>query len=190
MSAIISACGRYRYRLERDLGQTGPTMAFVMVNPSTADASQDDPTIRKCVGFAKRHGCGSLIVGNLFAFRATDVRDLRKAGDAIGPENDRYLSEIMWDADDVVVAWGSLNKLPEVLRGRWKELVRIFDARHQDTGERHPTPLGCLGVCADQHPKHPLMVGYDTKIQPWQVPWFANRDVTQKYTCQPQQISS
>lgn len=174
-SAIISPCGRYRYRLSRALGDIGPTMAFIMVNPSTADAAQDDPTIRKCIGFAQRHGCGEIIVGNLFAYRATEVTALRKASDPIGPENDRHLSEIMWDADEIVVAWGKSGKVPERLRSRWKDVVRIFDARHPLTGERRPLPLRCLGTCADGHPKHPLMVSYETPLTDWQVPWFANR---------------
>ena len=79
-SAIISACKTYRYRLERRFGD-GPTLMFVMVNPSTADAEQDDPTIRKCIGFAERASYGRIIVGNKFAFRATDVRELRGAAD-------------------------------------------------------------------------------------------------------------
>lgn len=174
-SAIISSCGAYRYRLSRDLGQIGPVMGFIMVNPSTADASTDDATIRKCLGFARKYSYGEIVVGNLFAYRATDVAALRKARDPIGPENDTYLSDILWEADDIVVAWGSLAKLPKVLRNRWKDAVRIFDGRNPVTGERRAVPLRCLGVCADGHPKHPLMVGYDVPLIDWHVPWFANR---------------
>lgn len=174
-SAVISSCSQYRYRLERSLGRVGPTMAFIMVNPSTADATDDDPTIRKCMGFARKHGCGEIVVGNLFAFRATDVNALRRCADPVGPDNDRHLREIMYAADDVVVAWGARDKLPEILRGRWKDVVRIADSRAEGTGERLVTPIRCLGVCADGHPRHPLMVGYDTPLIDWQVPWFAGR---------------
>jgi hypothetical protein len=157
------------------LGQIGPTMAFVMVNPSTADAEQDDPTIRKCMGFARKHGCGEIVVGNLFAFRATDVNALRRCADPVGPDNDCHLADIMW-SDEIVVAWGAANKLPEILRGRWKEVVRIFDGRHPESGERRTTPLRCLGTCDDGHPRHPLMLGYDTPLVDWPVPWFAGRN--------------
>lgn len=175
MSAIISPCGRYRYRLDRDLEQIGPSVAFVMVNPSTADATTDDATIRKCIGFAKKLSAGELIVVNLFAYRATDVRDLRSTADPVGPDNDANIREVLWTADEIIVAWGALNKLPEVLRSRWKEVVKIFDERHHDTGERRPVPLRCIGVCADGHPRHPLMVGYSSEIIDWPVPWFAGR---------------
>lgn len=167
MSAVISECGTFRYRLERDLGQVGRTIMFLMVNPSTADAALDDATIRKCKGFGLRLGAGKLLVGNLFAYRATDVNALRSARDPIGPENDEHLRKMMYEAEDVIAAWGSLNKLPEALRGRWKDVVRIAD--------RAQPCLGCIGICADKHPKHPLMVGYDTSVVMWDAPWFPNR---------------
>jgi len=166
MSAVISDCGRYRYRLERQFGN-GPTMLFVMVNPSTADAEKDDQTIRKCIGFAKRAGYGRIIVGNKFAFRATDVNKLREAADPIGPDNDDHLDALMSQADRVVVAWGQLSKLPEVLRHRWKDIVRLADSRGR--------PSFAFGTNADKHPKHPQMTGYDVPLMPWDAPWFANR---------------
>lgn len=167
MSAVISACGKYRYLLERRGITAGPTLMFVMVNPSTADAEKDDPTIRKCLGFAERNGFARVLVGNLFAYRATDVKELRKASDPIGPENDMHLVAMLRNADVVVAAWGSLNKLPEVLRRRWREVVHLAD--------RVPHQMKMIGICADGHPKHPLMVGYDAKIEAWPVPWFPNR---------------
>lgn len=172
MSAVISGCGKYRYRLSRDLGQIGPTVLFIMVNPSTADAENDDPTIRKCIGFAKKLGGGELMVGNKFAYRATDVRELRKVKDPIGPENDEHLREMMYSADTIVAAWGSLNKLPDALRSRWKDIVRLTDALRPEVGH---CELSMIGVCADGHPKHPLMVGYDTPVVAWKVPWFLGR---------------
>ena len=80
MSVIISSCGQYRYRLERKLGP-GKTCLFIMLNPSTADAEIDDNTIRRCIGFTKAFGFGHLLVGNLFAFRATKPADLRNASE-------------------------------------------------------------------------------------------------------------
>lgn len=167
-SATISACALYRYRLERQFGE-GPTMMFVMVNPSTADAEKDDQTIKKCVGFATRAGCGRIIVGNKFAWRATDVTELRAVRDPIGSDNDRHLRAMMLEADRIVVGWGQLAKIPECRRDRWKDIVRMADAAGK--------PLHAIGTNADRHPKHPQMTGYDVPIVAWDVPWFPNRRV-------------
>lgn len=159
-SAVISDCGKYRYRLERDIGRFGNTaIAFIMVNPSTADASVDDATIRKCIGFAERHGFGRLIVGNKFAWRATDVKELQTAPDAIGPENDAYLGKIMGDADLIVAAWGPLSKLPIRLRKRWLAI--------KSTADLLGKTLHCLGTAGDGQPRHPLMLAYDTPLTEW-----------------------
>lgn len=164
MSAIISECGLYRYRLERG---TGRALSIIMVNPSTADAENDDPTIRKVLGFAGRMACTRIIVGNKFAFRATDITELRRAKDPIGPDNDHHIEQILRDGDLHVAAWGALSKLPEALRGRWKDIVRIAD--------RVGVRLLCIGLNGDKHPKHPLMTAYGTGVAPWEVPWFAGR---------------
>lgn len=164
MGAVISDCDKYRYRLDRGDGRA---LMFVMVNPSTADAEADDPTIRKCKGFAQRAGFGRIVVGNLFAFRAKDVKMLRSATDPVGPDNDEHLVAMMREADMVVAAWGASNKLPEALRQRWRKVVHLAD--------RIPHQMKMIGVCNDGHPKHPLMIGYDAKIEPWPVPWFAGR---------------
>ena len=164
-SAVISDCGFYRYRLDRRFGD-GPCVMFLMVNPSTADATIDDATIRKCVGFAGRWGFGRIVVGNKFAFRATDVKELRKITDPVGPENNEHLRLMMTESDMVVAAWGSLSKLPETLRSRWKDIVTMADAAQRD--------LAAIGICADGHPMHPLMPAY-REWHDWSVPWFANR---------------
>ena len=88
--AVISDCGKYRYRLTRKWGYGRPC-GFIMLNPSTADALHDDPTIRRCVGFAKAWGCGALIVVNLFAVRATSPREMMRADDPVGPENKEHV---------------------------------------------------------------------------------------------------
>jgi hypothetical protein len=167
MSAIISSCELFRYRLERDLGQAGPVVAILGVNPSKADATINDPTIRKDMGFGSRLGWSRIIKGNKFAFRSTDVKQLRSARDPIGPDNDMHLEQIMRDADLVVAAWGPLAKLPAALRGRWREVVKIADR----VGQK----LHCLGVADDGQPRHTLMLAYDTPLIEWQVPWIANR---------------
>ncbi|MEQ8772008.1 MAG: DUF1643 domain-containing protein, partial [Erythrobacter sp.] len=112
MTAIISDCGAFRYRLERELSMFGPVGAFIMVNPSTADAENDDQTIRKVVGFASRFGWSRVIVANVFAYRATDIAELARASDPVGPDNSCHLREVMNDADEIVCAWGALAKLP------------------------------------------------------------------------------
>ncbi len=164
MSAIISDCGLYRYRLERDLGGmlAGPTVAWIMVNPSTADATADDPTIRKVLGFSRRLGAGRIIVGNLFSDRATDIKALRTAADPVGIEGGDHLRRIMREADKVIVAWGPCAKLPKWLRNRWMEVVGIAEA--------HGIPLLCIGTAQDGHPLHPLMQGYDRPFVPWSAP--------------------
>lgn len=161
MSAIISDCGRYRYRLERDGGNGLPT-AVIMVNPSTADADADDATIRKLRGFAERNGWGRLIVGNLFAYRATDVRDLRKIADPVGPENDDHLRRIFMDADRVIFAWGPISKQPPYHRARWRRVAEIA-AEHN----HEPLSIGPVAKCG--HPKHPLMLPYSSEFLPWRL---------------------
>jgi hypothetical protein len=160
MSAIISPCGRYRYRLERGL-KVGPSVAFIMVNPSTADAEQDDATIRKCRGFATAHGYGHFIVGNLFAYRATDIKVLRVVDEPMGIANDGHLKAIMHEADTVIVAWGPMAKLPRRLRKRWIDIVRIAGSLDK--------PLYCLGTAKDGHPRHPLMTPYSTPLTLWEI---------------------
>lgn len=162
-SANASPCGRYRYELSRDYAPAGrafgPRLAVIMVNPSTADALQDDATIRKVIGFAHRNGFFRITVGNLFAWRATDVRELKKSPDPVGPENDYFLSEIIENSQAILYAWGPLAKQPAHLRGRW----RAVDKMVRGAGRQ---PL-CLGIAKDGHPKHPLMLAYDSPLFPW-----------------------
>lgn len=161
-NAVISDCGKYRYRLERQSAGDGTT-AIIMVNPSTADATQDDATIRKLIGFGNRNQWGRLIVGNLFAYRATDVRELGNVADPVGPDNDDHLKSIFKDADRVVFAWGPVSKQPKYRRHRWVE-VNAFAVGFG----LNPTSIGAPAQCG--HPKHPLMLAYDNPIQPWSRP--------------------
>lgn len=165
--AILSPCETWRYRLERDVLPSGVVGMFCWVNPSTAVADIDDASSRKGIGFATRLAWRRYILVNPFAFRAKEIGDLRTALDPIGPDNDRHIEQAMRDADVHVIGWGSLNKLPESLRGRWKDIVRIAD--------RVGCTLHCIGTTADGHPRHPLMTGYNTPMKVWHVPWFANR---------------
>lgn len=162
MTAIISPCGLYRYRLERDGPGEGSTLV-VMVNPSTADAEQDDATIRKLRGFGARNGWGRIIVGNLFALRATDVRDLALAEDPVGPENDHHLWQMIGGVDRIIAAWGPVTKQPRQWQGlRWRRFLTFV-------GDEVPIySIGQPAKCG--HPKHPLMLGYDSPILEWSAP--------------------
>lgn len=105
--AIISDDGEYRYRLSRTWNVDRPTAVFVMLNPSTADATNDDPTIRRCIGFANTWGYGSLVVGNLFALRTKEPEDLYDHPEPVGPANDEHLRAIVEDDPLVVASWGN-----------------------------------------------------------------------------------
>ncbi|PXW76463.1 hypothetical protein C7451_105238 [Blastomonas natatoria] len=159
MSAVLSPCENYRYRLERNVSMFGPVAAVIMVNPSTADAEVDDATIRRVVGFGKRLGWSKVIVGNVFAYRATDIRHLARASDPVGPDNAMHLREILEAAEVTIVAWGTLSKLPVGLREQWRIV--------SETAESLTVPLKCFGVTKDGHPRHPLMISYQTALEDW-----------------------
>jgi hypothetical protein len=155
-SAVISACGLYRYELIRRWDQ-GALLEFIMLNPSTADASVNDPTIRRCIGFAKRWGYGGIVARNLFAYRATSPAVLVHVDDPVGPENRDYLSRT--DADATVVAWGA-NPAAVVW---WNGYP--FD--WQRTVIQRPRLL-CLGTNANGSPKHPLYVPAERTPIAWE----------------------
>lgn len=158
--AVISACGRYRYRLWRVWEAARPRLLWVMLNPSTADAANPDPTIRKCIGFARRHGYGSIEVVNLFALRATDPKELRAAKDPEGFENDVHIVEAARRAGPVIMAWGGFRFAPIVPRAR-----RVYDMiRHY----RPSTRFLCLGRTGTGAPAHPLMLAYATPLEDYE----------------------
>lgn len=139
----------YRYTLRRSWMGAGSVVNFVMLNPSTADEVFDDPTIRKCTGFAKRWGFSGLVVTNLFAFRATDPRDLRNCGLelAIGPENDAVLRREATLAGTVVCAWGE--------HGGWlKRDEAVMN------GPLAGLDLGRIGSTRGGYPLHPSRCAY------------------------------
>lgn len=159
-SADLSVDGRYRYRLTRtwSLDQLAARLTFVMLNPSTADANVDDPTIRRCIGFAKRAGYAGLIVVNLYALRATKPAALWAADDPIGPDNGAFLHEAVAVAGragrPVVAAWG--------VNARRLDVVAFCEL-----AVRYNTRLTCLGVTKDRHPRHPLYIRGDFPFTPW-----------------------
>lgn len=159
-SADISECGTYRYSLRRIWDWFGATCLF-MLNPSTADGRQDDPTIRRCVSFARREGCGSLEVVNLFAYRATQPTDMKAAADPVGPWNDSAIRAAVDRASVMIAAWGVHGGY----RDRDTEIAAI-------TGQVRV--LRCLGTTKDGHPRHPLYVASDESLRIWNL---RNRDV-------------
>lgn len=146
-SAKISSCGLYRYRLDRWWAD-GARAVFIMLNPSTADAEIDDPTIRRCIGFARAWRAPGLTVVNLFAFRATDPEALRGAAAPIGPENDETIAAVAYEAADkrVVAAWGTHS----FIGGRGYQARKIVKASG--------SMLCCLGRTKEGNPRHPLYV--------------------------------
>lgn len=151
--ALISPCKRYRYRLWRAWSREEP-VAFIMLNPSTADGIQDDPTIRRCRGFAEMWGAGGLIVGNLFAYRATDPRELRRVDDPVGQDNDAALRQIAAKASKVICAWGAHG----AYRNRDREVLEILR-------DMRVVPVA-LSFTKDGHPRHPLYLSYSATPKP------------------------
>lgn len=157
LSLDLDTCGawfdpteRYRYKLLRRWAQ-GPTVLWVMLNPSTADATVDDPTVRRCILFTQRWAgtgehprYGGLVVANLFALRSTDPRELKRVDDPVGLENDRYIIEAVRDSEMVIAAWGVHGRLHD----RDRDVLGLL--------REHRKPVRCLGVTKGGDPRHPL----------------------------------
>lgn len=150
--ATISECGEYRYDLTRVWDERRGLVAFLMLNPSTADGESDDPTIRRCVSFAQREGYGGLLVVNLYGLRATDPSQLWHHADPIGVGNDRHLRHVAQSVPSVVCAWGAnapMNRVNYVVT----ELKGLG------------TRLLCLGKTRTGAPRHPLYLRKDTPLE-------------------------
>lgn len=150
-SAVIDPTGAYRYHLGRHWNPLFPKRCcFIMLNPSTADAELDDPTIRRCIGFAKRWGYGALDVVNLFAYRATNPQELYQVEDPVGPDNDRWIRTVTGSAGCslVVAAWGAHRMASH----RGNKIASLIDC-----------PMVCLGRTKDGYPRHPLYVPADAE---------------------------
>ena len=157
-SAVISECGKYRYSLTRIWDVNKPKIMFIMLNPSTADETQDDPTIRRCIGFAKSWGFGGLYVCNLFAFRATNPKELLKADNPFGDKNIWHTRKLSDEVEMIICAWGNY---PIV-----KKLLRYENA-----------PINLLDFCINKLysidttingvPRHPLYLKSELKPKRW-----------------------
>lgn len=145
--ADFSPCRTWRYSLSRIWADQFPIAMFLGLNPSTADEFQDDPTVRRCMRFAESWGYGGIILGNLFAYQATDPRQLKSAIDPVVPDNECWLTGLAEKATMVIAAWGASGGL----MGRDKVVTSLLEEIH------------CLGLTTDGRPRHPLYLRSDTK---------------------------
>jgi hypothetical protein len=159
--AVYSPCESYRYLLTRTWDPQGTRALFVMLNPSTATELQNDPTVERCERRARTLGFGAFRVTNIFAWRATDPRVLRRVTDPVGPDNDAAIaaSAGQWvrdgTGDRIVCAWGTHGAYLD----RGESVGRLL----KESGR----PLHHLGLTRDGHPRHPLYVGYAVQPLPW-----------------------
>jgi hypothetical protein len=148
-SAVFSECRRYRYSLTRTWKRASAKVMFIGLNPSTADEKVDDPTVRRCTGFARKWGYGGMILTNLFGFRSTDPKLLKSVPDPVGPGNDQTIIRCSRSSACVVVAWG----IHGVLQERDEDVLALLSA-----------PL-CLGVTKSGSPRHPLYLPAGTRLR-------------------------
>jgi hypothetical protein len=152
--AVFSPGRRYRYALWRTLEAGRGTLVFIGLNPSAADERHDDPTIRRCLGFAQTWGYRRLLVGNLFARCATRPERLRSSTAPVGLANDAWLERLAWEADRLVACWGTY--------GAYRSRDRAFAAGREN--------LYCLRRNRDGSPAHPLYIRRDQQPLPWGLP--------------------
>ena len=139
-TAAFSPCRRYRYALCRQWDNTKPTVLFIGLNPSTADEENDDPTLVRCINFAKSWGSGGVCMANLFAYRATKPKDLLARKRVIGKDNNDWLLDLAKDADKVIAAWGNDGRY----LSRSTQVKKLIE------------PLHCLKLNKSGEPAHPL----------------------------------
>lgn len=147
--AEFSECKAYRYALWRIWQPKGPAMMMVGLNPSTADETKNDPTIRRCIAFAKREGFAGLYMLNLFALRSTDPANLKKWASPIGPKNDEALQYYSTKCQRIVAAWGS----HPMVKVRWEHVCNAMGRQ-----------IDCFGITKEGFPRHPLYLRSDTPL--------------------------
>jgi len=147
--ASATACidGEYRYTLTRVWDEALPTMTFVLLNPSTADAKRLDPTLRRCVNFARREGFGGMLIVNLYAYRTKSPKVLKDAGYPVGPANDRTLAAV---TGTVVAGWGAGAQPARVTRA-----LELLPRLH------------VLDITKNGHPRHPLYIPGAAPLVEW-----------------------
>jgi len=147
----FSNCRKYRYTLKHVWDEELETVVFIGLNPSTADENQLDPTLRRIRGFSSDWGYGSFIMLNAFAFRATDPKDMKKADDPIGPENDNFIRFVCSSHNLVIACWGTHGEF----MNRWKTVLDM-------AGETK-----CLKITKSGQPSHPLYLKKTLKPIIW-----------------------
>lgn len=151
--AVFSEDRRYRYWLKITWEPTHPVFCFCGLNPSTADELKNDPTVERCERRARGMGYGSLIVVNLFAYRATDPREMKRQADPVGDRNDEAIRNAVVVSDLFLCGWGNHG----AFRGRGEQVMRFLDGHDPQ----------CLGVSKAGHPVHPLYQSYETQVRPF-----------------------
>jgi hypothetical protein len=163
-AAYLSDDRRYRYWLTRAWDDSLPMICVIGVNPSTADANTDDPTIRKCLGFARRLGFGSLLMLNVGAYRATDPREWIKAVDPFGPENTVSLLKQYITEQSLALTVGAVPT-PTVVAA-WGRNCSQYRGLSRALAIVHSMPfLMCWGKNKDHTPRHPLTIPYSTPLE-------------------------
>jgi hypothetical protein len=148
--AILSEDGKYRYKLWRIWDEKKPPVAFIGLNPSIADAKEDDPTIRKLITLSTNWGYGGFYIANLFALRSTDPAELKNVDDPIGPDNDKYIQIVNGSCDKTVLMYGNNGTLLD----RHLEVLNIL----------YPVDIYCVGLTNSGNPMHPLYMKGDSSL--------------------------
>lgn len=153
--AVFSRCGAWRYLLWRAADPRGKVAGIGLLNPSQADETRDDPTIRQCRSRARQTGLAGLVVWNLFAFRATLPADLKRASDPVGPDNDAAIALALGLSSRTILAWGNHG----ALLGRDRAVLALCAGL--------ATPLHVLGLTGEGQPRHPLYLPRATRLRRW-----------------------
>ncbi|MFD8079156.1 DUF1643 domain-containing protein [Streptomyces sp. NPDC059718] len=162
--AVQDSAGTYRYALTRSWG-SGPTALYVMLNPSTGTATDDDATLRNCRAIARRHGFGRMVILNLFALRSRDPRALHSHPDPIGPAADNALTELVPLGNTVIAAWGQRHS---ELHDRAATVTRML--------RKQGAAIQCLGTNRDGTPRHPLYLAAGTPLTSYEPQCAAGAD--------------
>lgn len=154
--ATFDSSQKYRYNLWRTWNECRKRAAFVMLNPSRADVTYNDQTIRSCISFANLLGYGSLEVVNLFAYRTPDPLELRAVKNPVGKQNDEYIMEVCERADVIILGWGNHGSL----LGRSEKVLTMLNSNEH-------YKIRCLGETKLGHPRHPLYLKHTMSLQPF-----------------------
>lgn len=175
---VTSPCGQYLYRLSRRWG-TAPVLPFLLFNPSPSHILTDDRVIRRCTYFARREGCGGIVILNLYAYRTRCKEDLLRfigqGGDGVGPENLKWVRETMRDEGRIILGWGGMTYKDQDRHG---EVIRAtFDVLPREI------TYWCLGATGNESPRHPSRVGNDVPLEDYWpgVEWVPKDSAAYRY---------